>query len=91
MTLTELPQWKVDTTEFEVTSDAAGANPFVSNMNSDAKKAIVDDLAADHGVTVSVSALRVRRRSTSTPPRRTSLSSWVWVAIKSLTWTELCL
>ena len=51
------PQWKVDTTEFEVTSDAAGANPFVSNMDSNAKKAIVDDLAADHGVTVSVSAL----------------------------------
>ena len=37
------PQWKVDTTEFEVTSDAAGASPFVRQHDEQLQK-IVDDI-----------------------------------------------
>lgn len=52
------PQWKVDTTEFEVTSDAAGVNPFVAGYDDAGLQAIADDLAADHGVSISISALK---------------------------------
>ena len=70
------PQWKVDTTEFEVTSDAVGANPFVGGQSDEQLQKIANDIAADHGVTVSDTViLRVRRRSTLTPPSRTSLRS----------------